>query len=269
MAPFKEMKAGARLKVGPGKTMTLVKSMILSEAYQVVQMFPQEQNTQYLIEFVLQQIGLDAGVSPASQGDISSLPQMNTATGVKQVLAHGNVLSRRPINEMARGIAALAAKAARQIFWRMDADEAFEFLEGGRAMLRVFNPRALREKGYQFAMNIRLRMTRFREEEALAEFLKLLEVIKEYLALEPEIQIRMRPFFVDELKKLGLSNADDVLPVVAAPAPDAAAPEAAGAEEGPADFGNADKLDATLDEYARDELGSAKGPSIGGGVLAA
>ncbi len=215
---FEEIDAGEKLNIGPGKTLTARGTAEISNLIHVVQLFPQEEDTKYLAELIYQQISMDSGVNPAVQGDIGALPQMHTATGVKQVLSHGNVLSKMPTREIQRGVSEFLTLVVENQLWRMGPTEIEEFFpgeEGGgdENALQLFEEN--RQGDLQFSAQ--LMMTRFKEAEEMQAFREVAEVLAQWDMMPPPIQEARQSYFADRLEDLGVENAIDLLPIIQDP----------------------------------------------------
>ena len=154
-------------------------------------------------------ITMDSGVSGAAQGDMGALPQMNTATGVKQVLGHGSILNKMSIREVQRGVEIAIEKLTKMMLNMMDPIETIVFFEGDNEIEAIID----RDDFRQLDLDVKLTLTKFHQDEEESRLMRVMLTIERYLALPPFAMEKTRQIYVDQLKILGIENAEDRLPL--------------------------------------------------------
>ena len=205
---FQDGETGKAFQWGPGLHKELKGNAVASEAIQVMTLPNLENETRSMMDTVIQMITMDSGVSGAAQGDFGALPQMNTATGVKQVLGHGSILNKMSIREVQRGVETAIQNLTKLMIHSMDPVETIRFFEGDNEVEAIID----RDDFYQLDLDVRLTLTKFHQDEEESRLMRVMLTVERYLALPVYSMERARPLFVDQLKILGVEDADEVLP---------------------------------------------------------
>ena len=207
---FQEGDTGRPFEWGPGLHKELRGNNVAREAIEIMTLPQIEGETWRMMETVMQMVTQDSGVSGAAQGDLGTLPQMNTATGVKQVLGHGSILNKCAIREVQRGVEEAIGKLVRLMLMSMNATETIHFFEGNNEVEAIVN----RQDFASLALDIRLNLTRFNQDEEQTRLAAVASTIERYLQIPPHAMDKVRPVFIDQLKTLGVEDAEERLPTV-------------------------------------------------------
>ncbi len=205
---FQEGETGKTFEWGPGLHKELKGNAVASEAVQVMALPQMENETRSLMDTVIQMITMDSGVSGAAQGDMGSLPQMNTATGVKQVLGHGSILNKMSIREVQRGVERAIQNLTKMMIHSMDPIETIQFFEGDNEVEAIID----KDDFTQLDMDVRLTLTKFHQDEEESRLMRVMMTVERYLALPVYAMERARQLFVDQLRILGVEDAEEKLP---------------------------------------------------------
>lgn len=205
---FQDGETGKAFQWGPGLHKELKGNAVASEAIQVMSLPQMENETKSMMETVIQMITMDSGVSGAAQGDMGALPQMNTATGVKQVLGHGSILNKMSIREVQRGVEKAIQNLTKLMLHSMDPVETIKFFEGENEIEAIID----KDDYVQLDLDVRLTLTKFHQDEEESRLMRVMMTVERYLALPVFAMERARPLFVDQLRILGIEDADEKLP---------------------------------------------------------
>lgn len=104
----------------------------------------------------------------------------------------------------------------------MDPVETIRFFEGDNEVEAIID----RDDFYQLDLDVRLTLTKFHQDEEESRLMRVMLTVERYLALPVYSMERARPLFVDQLKILGVEDADEVLPFAQEVAMAMAPPEA-------------------------------------------
>jgi hypothetical protein len=205
---FQEGETGKAFEWGPGLHKELRGNAVASEAVQVMPLPQMEDETRSLMDTVIQMISMDSGVSGAAQGDVGSLPQLNTATGVKQVLGHGSVLNKMSIREVQRGVETAIFNLTKLMLNSMDPIETVHFFEGENEVEAIID----KDDFNRLQLDVKLTLTKFHQDEEESRLMRVMMTVERYLALPIYAMERARPLFIDQLRILGIEDAEQKLP---------------------------------------------------------
>jgi hypothetical protein len=224
---FQEGETGKSFEWGPGLHKELRGNAVASEAVQVMPLPQMENETRSLMDTVIQMITMDSGVSGAAQGDVGALPQLNTATGVKQVLGHGSILNKMSIREVQRGVETAIFNLTKLMLNSMDPIETVHFFEGENEVEAIID----RDDFNQLELDVRLTLTKFHQDEEESRLMRVMMTVERYLALPVYAMEKARALFIDQLRILGVEDAENKLPLAQEVAMAMAPPETEPTEE--------------------------------------
>lgn len=197
------------VKLDPGEAMILKPDKNLRDAIQLLEIPDLDERTWQLMQLRMQTIQLRRGVTSAAQGGVESLPQNTTATGIEAILSSGNVLARKPINEIKAGLEAALLLALELMYQHQDRDETFTYLEGQFPEVVTISARDVAN----LSLNVQLTLTRFRLREMRENALTAMGAFGQYLQFQPgSDRDTAREFTVQVLKSVGFDNADSMVP---------------------------------------------------------
>ncbi len=228
---FKQTENLDRLVFKPGMSLTKTATSgdkPLKELIQVMELPSMEEVTQYLLDLTLRTVQTDSGVSGAAQGDVGSLPQINTATGTKAILGFGSVLHKLALSEIKNGLERVLRKFMDFALHRPAGDEFYTYFEGDVQRQAVMTAAERRRLSVDVALNL----SRFSNSEDIQAEAMVSQVIQEYVAayatMQPAQAQAFRKLIVQRLAKMGMPDAEQLLPMPEMlPPPGTAAPGAA------------------------------------------
>ncbi len=192
----------------------------LIETFTLPQM---ETISQWLVDLSMRMMQTDSGVSGAAQGDVGSLPQINTATGVRSILGFGSVLHKLAIREVKSGIERVLRKFFDFALYRPAGDEFYTYFDKDTQRQAVMDAATKR----RLKLDVSLTLSRFAESEEIETAARAMTVAKDYLTLPPQVQMVFRKLYVRMLSMMGMNDAESLLPdpsVMAPPMPGAVDP---------------------------------------------
>lgn len=202
------------LEFNPSKTYSCKDETVkASDILTYVGMPDLDERTWELVQFFMQLIQVESGVTSASQGDVSSLPSNSTATGVNSMLESSSVLHFHLLEEFRESIEPALQYAIELIYFRQDADETYEYMEGEGAdeIMALSDAMAIRK----MPINVRLlfqRTKRMEMRQAALDAIPQVQAFFAQLAQDPNAAKRMRPLYVQALRSMEIDNVDDILP---------------------------------------------------------
>lgn len=172
---------------------------------------PIEATPQFITEWIQQQSQLKTGVSGAAAGDVGSLPQSSTATGVKQVISHGAVLLKKPESCIRDGFAELLNLAALMAVKGMDETEYFRFTEPSSGAVRLESVKRPPNLD-TIRFDVRLKISKVVAEERIRDGNAIMDIIGKWLGFaDPTVEQQMIPAVASQLSMVGMSNPMDTL----------------------------------------------------------
>jgi len=222
------------LKLNHGKTYTMKSAEVdPGKVLSYVVLPPLVADTYKVMELVMQVMQQESGVITADANQASGLDQTKLATGIKNIERAGNELFGVYLQALELGLTSILKTSLTIIYTRMDKKEIFSYAEGSARKITELSPEQVRG----ISLNINLLMTRQKSEEALQQSLQGINIAKDFYALPPEQQERLKDVYIEGLKALGWQDADRIIkpmtPPMALPAPQTGAPAAVAAPETP------------------------------------
>lgn len=160
-----------------------------------------------LLQQIVQIGQMRTGISAASQGELSSVPDNSTATGIQQLQSRAVTLLKWPINDAKRDCLPGMSYGVRLLLSNQDIGETFIWGEGETAELIEITP----ERIHNLEIDVKLSMSQTQNLESSQNTQQAIQVVMQYLSVpEPEKQA-LRPLFVQAVKSLGFDHADQFL----------------------------------------------------------
>lgn len=209
---FDEDFEGETLVLSPDKKYKLKPNAKISDGIQAVTVPDANHRSVDLINMMMQVAQLRTGITSASQGELSGVPEVNTATGINQIISRGATLLKWPIDECKYALAKPLEGAVCMLYANHDADETFTWAEGKEPELMTLP----RDDVRGLKINVRLTMTQSQNQQKLQSGQAAIGIHQAYIALpEPEKQAA-RPLYVQTVGSLGFHGADQIIrePVV-------------------------------------------------------
>lgn len=177
---------------------------------------------QELMEFFMQLMVNESGVTNANDGNLAGMDSTKLATGIRNIEKSGQELFSLFLGHLEPGVSEMLSKMVKLMMSRLDEMEVyryFEEVEGGEGAgeFREINPAEIGK----IELDTRVLLTRYRGEQILESSLRAWEIVEKYYAQpNPEVQARTQSMAVDILKALQIPDANKViqpLPLLAQP----------------------------------------------------
>ena len=204
---LEEEEEDAKFIFEPGKTWKLKEGAKLEDAIQIAQLPDMDARTMELLQMSIQFGQMRTGISSASQGEMSSLPQNNTATGVQAMMSRAATLLKEPIDCLKKSLTCDLRYAIKLTYARFDQKEAFVHGEGEAQELIALTP----EDIANLEMDVRLLMTQAQNTEKLENSQVAIQLLMQYTQLPEHEKAAGRDLFLQALKALNFDNADTII----------------------------------------------------------
>jgi hypothetical protein len=179
----------------------------LSEYLQFLQMPESGGDIGSLLQQLVQIGQMRTGLSAASQGELSSVPDNSTATGIKQLQSRAAVLLKWPINDLKRDCLPGVSYGVRLLLSNMDIGEVFAWGEGDTVELVELTPKRIRG----LEMDVKLSMSQTQNMETLENTAQAIQTAMQYMQIPEPEKTALRPLFVQSVKSLGFDHADQFI----------------------------------------------------------
>lgn len=193
---------------GPGEKCELKGSATAEQGAGFIQMPIAEQVEWQHFQFFISLIQLVTGISSAAQGDVSSLPQNGTATGITSIVQEGNKLYRMYIRGMQSDFQNVLSGGVRLIQQNLNQTRVFRFSKGLEELASSIEPEDI--QSLEFDVQVVLSKTGM--EQKMQGLQGSLQIVQQYVQMTPQYQIRMRPIFIQLLTTMGIVEAESILP---------------------------------------------------------
>ncbi len=203
---------GGPMVIGPGKTIRPKAGKTLGDCIEFAQLPDADQRSMELLQTGMQLAQLRSGITSASQGDMSGVPESNTATGIKSLISRAAVLLKKPIRRLRRSKGRGFSYAVKLHYANFDRAEAFTWGEGQDKELVTMTP----EQVQNLDIDVEMLMTQEQNQNKLEGAQTMIQQLQAYSAM-PEIdKSGARIGVVQALKALEFSNAEQMVrqPVV-------------------------------------------------------
>lgn len=165
-----------------------------------------------MIEFVMQLMMNESGVTTANDGNVAGMDSTKLAAGIRNVERNGQELFSLFLGHLDPGVSDVLSKNVRLIMVNLDQMEVYRYFEEGEGgegagEFRQIDPGDIAN----LEIDTRILMTRHRGEQVLESNIRSVQVVKEYFAQPYEVQVQTRDMFIDILKALQIQNANKVI----------------------------------------------------------
>jgi hypothetical protein len=172
-------------------------------------------NLQEMIEFFMQLMMNESGVTNANDGNVSGMESTKLATGIRNIEKSGQELFSLFLGHLEPGISESLAKMVKLLFSNIDQMEVYRYFEdgedggeGGSNLLQEINPGDIAN----LELDTRVLLTRYRGEQILESYTRGWTIVKEYYAEQnPEVQMRTTEFAQGMLKAMQVPNANKII----------------------------------------------------------
>lgn len=206
-AKFRRDEDDPDIKLEPGLVLELNSDEKLNEAIQFLELPDLDSRSMELMQTAIQIMQLRSGITSASQGDMTGLPQNNTATGIRQLMSRAAVLLKKPIRNLRRSFNLEFSLHTKLIYSNMNVEEAFLVGEGENMELLSLKPEQIRD----LDIDVTLLLT---QEQNQTKFESSQAAIAAFQAwiMVPEIEkANARILFLQAIKALEFDQVDDII----------------------------------------------------------
>jgi hypothetical protein len=203
---------GGPMIIGPGKTLRPKAGKKLGDCLEFAVLPDADTRSMELFQTGMQLAQLRSGITNASQGDLSAVPQSNTATGIKSLISRAAVLLKKPIRRLRRSKGRAFSYAVKLHYANFDRAEAFVWGEGHNKELVTITPDHVRDLDIDVVMLLTQEQNQNKLEGAKA----MMQQLQGYAGLAETDKVGARVGVVQALKALEFSNAEEMVrkPVV-------------------------------------------------------
>jgi hypothetical protein len=203
--PNLEVNWGGTYTPGPGKT-----------AKDCLESVYLENNTgpmmRELIEFFMQLMMNESGVSNANDGNVAGLDTTKLATGIRNIEKSGQELFSLHIGHIEPGVTSMLTREVGLIMVSLDNAEVYRYFEEGEGGegaggFMAIDPSEI----MNIEIDTRILLTRYRGEQMLESSVRAVELVEKFYAMFPEVQARTAPMFHDMLNALQINNARSII----------------------------------------------------------
>lgn len=196
----------------PDKPVNLKPGGKLEEAIQFKVLPDLSSRTISQLQMAIQMTQLRTGITAASQGEMSSLPETSTATGINQLMSRAAVLMKAPIDALKSSFTADINYTVKLLYANQDRDETFLYGEGENMELAQLRAADVRD----LEIHVELLLSQAQSQTKLENARAAMQIHAQYVAL-PEIEKGpARSLYLQALRSLDFADADSILrpPVV-------------------------------------------------------
>lgn len=190
-------------EIGPDKVFDLNDGYTAQDALQTAAIPELDEQTKFLLETVISNWRLRAGVATATQGVFGGLPSEKTATGITQVEAAGTTIFKPMLMEIRRGLEAVLRQLVRYEYAYLERDEAFPYMEGEERRMGVIRRESVRD------LNLDVELLISSGEQDLEVSRTAVEFFKQFLSVPDAFKPVAAPLFANVYKHLQIDHADD------------------------------------------------------------
>lgn len=194
-------------KLYPGRTFKPKVGKTIEDVWSFLKMPDLDERSMELMQIGIQMAQLRSGITSASQGDMSSVPENNTATGIRQLMSRAAVLLKKPIRGLRRSFSRAFAYDVKLTYANFDRDEAFVWGEGEHTELITLKA----EQVADLDIDVRMLLTQEQNQTKLESAQVAMTAMQSYLqALEPD-KAGLRPLVLQIIKALEFDQADEIV----------------------------------------------------------
>jgi len=191
----------------PGRSFKTKDGKTIADVWSFLEMPDLDQRSMELMQIGIQMAQLRSGITSASQGDMSAVPENNTATGIRQLMSRAAVLLKKPIRGLRRSFSRDFAYNVKLTYANFDRDEAFVWGEGEQTALLTLNSKQVKD----LDIDVRMLLTQEQNQTKLESAQVAMTAMGDYLAaLEPD-KASLRPLVLQIIKALEFDQADEIV----------------------------------------------------------
>ena len=203
--PNLEMNWGGTYTPGPGKKAEdILQSVYLEDSI--------GDKLMEMIEFVMQLMMNESGVTNANDGQVAGLDSTKLATGIRNIERNGQELFSLILGHLDPGVSDVLQKTRKIIMVNLDGMEVYRYFEEGEGGEGVGEFREIDPGDIaNLEIDTKILMTRHRGEQVLESNIRSVQVVKDYYMQPYEVQVQTKDMFIDILKALQIQNANKII----------------------------------------------------------
>ena len=203
---------GGDLLIRPGVSITPKSGKRLADCIESFALPDGDNRSMELLQIGMQIAQLRSGITSASQGDLSNVPESNTATGIRSLMSRAAVLLKKPIRRLRRSKGRALSYAVRLLYANFDRAEAFVFGEGTNRALVTLTPEHVRD----LDVDVMMLMTQEQNQTKLQGAQVMMQLQQQYAGLPEMDKPGARIGVVQAFKALEFAQAEEMVrkPVV-------------------------------------------------------
>jgi hypothetical protein len=198
---------GGDVVIGPGRTLKPKAGKRLGDCVEFAMLPDADSRSMELFQVGMQLAQLRSGITSASQGDLSTVPESNTATGIRSLISRAAVLLKKPVRRLRRAKGRGFSYAVKLYYANFDREEAFVWGEGHNKELVRITPDHVRDLDIDVVMLLTQEQNQTKLEGAKA----MMQMEQTYAGLPEVDKAGARVGMVQALKALEFSNAEEMV----------------------------------------------------------
>lgn len=204
-----EGQADPNLRYNDGRVYTAINQNVkIDQVFQsVIIQEPRIQEMRDWEEFLQQHMLNLGGVGNVNDAQAAGLDSSKLATGIRNMDSTGQELFGPFLYALKEGMSGAMTAWAKLELFHLDGEEVFEYLEGETRMVAYLT----KDKVRNLEMDIRLELTRYRNEQQDLQMEQAGLIIEKFYSLPMLIQERTVGFYRQQLKLREVNNADELL----------------------------------------------------------
>ena len=160
------------------------------------------------IEFFMQVAINMSGVSHVNDAAMLGMDTAKLATGVKNIERSGQEMFSIYLSQLQDGLEDLLKQFCVYTLAYLDIREVFMYTEDESAQMLQFGPENVEQ---QVDMDVRLEMTRYKNEQELVQAQQASAKVIEFYSLPPELQVRTSQLYRQMLKAMQVAHVDEII----------------------------------------------------------
>jgi hypothetical protein len=160
------------------------------------------------IEFFMQVAINMSGVSHVNDAAMLGMDTAKLATGVKNIERSGQEMFSIYLSQLQDGLEDILREFCIYTLAYLDHQEAFLYTENDQVMMLEFGPENVEQ---DINMDVRLEMTRYKNEQDLVQAQQATAKVIEYYTLPPELQMRTAQLYRQMLKAMQVAHVDEII----------------------------------------------------------
>ncbi len=179
----------------------------LTDFLQFLELPDLSERTVEMMQMTLQMVQLRTGITSAAQGDMTGMPETNTATGIKQLMTRAAVLLKSSIDDLKRSFTKDLYYTVKLLYSNFDREETFTYGEGENTELIQITP----EQVEGLNMDVDIILSQTQDMDKVNNSKAAIEFMNGYAALPEMEKVSQRQLYIQALAGLGFSNADKIV----------------------------------------------------------